>query len=368
MKKQKSRLVILLSFILLLFTGCQVDGKNLLNARGSEKEGSQTTEVYTVAFADRYDRSTLPFELVYQNDSNVLFPNDIVSILKTKDELVSLCQDNQYPFFDADNENFDRKLSRAIRSYDKSYFEDKALVFILLSQNNDFLSQIDRIEIEQDILTVYISNPKEIQDRDNSTMEKSACIYIIEMEKRSTENIDTAKIQLIQKGSTVEYENGSIYSEFYTLDYAYDRGLITQNDVRSIAFYYHSGKEWMGEDDSVKVKEWEDFIETDYQPIEQDPKELNEKTIDKIKTTYVEMINSSIKYYYEKEGISIRTEIITEKNINNVQYLGTYNGYAAVVVKASEMSFQQVTTPTIAGVTFYYVNSGETVLLFQEGK
>jgi hypothetical protein len=369
MKKHRLRLAILVNFCLylLLLTACQHDGGQLIGNNRSWQEEVNTSLIYSVAFADGYGEATLPFELAYQNAGDILSENNVIALLKSKDDLLSLCQDNHFPFFITNDENFDRKLSRTVRSYNESYFEDKDLIFILLNETGNTLAKIDKIENKQGNLTIYIANPIEDQKMDVSDM-GSTLVYLIETEKQPLENISTITIEKIQKGAPDEYGSGNAYSDFYSLGYAYNRGLISQNEIRSIGYYYNSGKEWRGEDISESTKEWKDFVETNYQPLEKSPKELSEETIDKIKNSYVDLINCSLKYYYEQQGMTIKKDLVTEKTIDEVKYLGSYNGYIAVAIKSSGMSVQQVTTPIIAGITFYYANSGETILLFHEAE
>lgn len=279
--------------------------------------------------------------------------------------MLVLCRDNNFPFFNEDDENFDRKLSRTMRSFDEAYFADKNLIFILLNEDGFYLPKIDTVAIESGILTVYFSNPT-INEAD-ATAEKNLFVYIVEIEKAIFKDVNGITVKKADKGMANEYDGINVYSDFYSLEYAFNRGLITQNDIRSIGYYQNCGKEWRGEDDAADLKNFKDFVETDYQPLTKAPEELSKETIEKIKISYVDMLNSSLKYLYEQKGMSIKKDLITGKDIDEVKYFGTYNGYIAVAV-SSKMSLQQVTTPTIADTVFYYSNSSEIVFLFRDGK
>ncbi len=332
---------------------------------GVEQSNSTSSLKYAVAFADVYDKTTIPFEIAYQSENDYLQNEDVIAIIKNEDELLSLCREKRFPFFDEKDLNFDRKLSRTMRSFDDEYFENNDLIFVLLSGIGSYLSKIDRIAIEQDVLTVYISNPV----TDNDVSEPiNTFVGVVGMKKTLLENVSDTSIKKVEKGMINEYEQINAYSEFYSLEYAYNRRMITKDDVRSIGYYNNSGKEWRGTDDSEEIKDWKDFVETDYRPLKEIPEELPTNTIEKIKTAYVDLINSSLQYFYQKEGISIRKDLVTEQDIYEVKYFGEYNGYLAVAVKSSSMSLQQVTTPKIAGTVFYYSNSADVILLFRDGK
>ncbi len=330
----------------------------------SERDETGIRLSYAVAFADGYDETTMPFDIAYQSGDDYFSQENALAILKSKDELLSLCREKKYPFFDEKNENFDRKLSRTMRSYSEDYFNDKSLIFILLNENRVFLPKIEKIKVEDGILTVFISNPT--GNREESA-EKNTFVYIIETEKSSLENVNGVITEKTDKGTADEYEKINFYSEFYSLEYAYNRNLVTKNDIRSIGYYQNLGKEWQGKDGSEQVKSLEDFVATEYQPVEKAPNELSAETIEKIKTSYAELLNDSLKYFYEQKGKTIKKDFLTVNDIYEVKYFGTYNGYIAVAVP-SKMSLQQVTTPTIADTVFYYADSGAIIFLFRDGE
>lgn len=56
--------------------------------------------------------------------------------------------------------------------------------------------------------------------------------------------------------------------------------------------------------------------------------------------------------------------MITEQNITVGEYLGTYNGYAAVKVGIGS-HLNIVLTEEVAGCVFYYINTGYSVVLWK---
>lgn len=96
------------------------------------------------------------------------------------------------------------------------------------------------------------------------------------------------------------------YGEFYSLQEAYDNGLLTKDDLKSIA-YYHSG-----------------YLEEGFIPTPLYPEKLSESTENKIKQTWA----------YEKNCEASNSEIVKYTSLNSlsVRYNGTYNGAIAVVI------------------------------------
>lgn len=136
--------------------------------------------------------------------------------------------------------------------------------------------------------------------------------------------------------------------EFYTLQQAYDDGLITQEDLWSIAYYYCNGIDYS------------DFNGVDYSaitPIPKNPKILDEKTLAKITN------DALIKLLAEKDkdGRQLHPKA-TAKDIR-VGYYGTYNGMIAVVIEDSFTPYVDVELQdTIGGVIFTYGNRAFPIL------
>ncbi len=149
------------------------------------------------------------------------------------------------------------------------------------------------------------------------------------------------------------------FGVFYSLEYAYQTGLIDEDDVRSIGYYHHGGKEYQAQS--------KDFVSTDYLPIAKEPKDLDESKAMKIKADYVQWLNDSIDDYFGSMDMSgaekMRKE---EKDIADIRYYGTYNGYYAVNIVLSGLQLQIINTTTIAGTTFFFGNPAETIFIYDE--
>ena len=114
---------------------------------------------------------------------------------------------------------------------------------------------------------------------------------------------------------------------FYFIDEAYENGLITSEDLRDIAYYYHA--------------RYGLCYDEGYEPNPKTPATLSKKTEKKIKVTYLldvvefpdgDIDHVSIYYYY-----------------------GTFNGAVGVSVLSDYVNFDIMTIPKyeIGGATFY---------------
>ena len=128
--------------------------------------------------------------------------------------------------------------------------------------------------------------------------------------------------------------------EFYTLQQAYNNHWLTQEDLKSIAYYHNGGivfnEEVMGED---------------YQPQPKTPEVLDKITEHSIKQTYIDSI------------LTDKNAIISGVNIDN--YYGSYNGCFPLMMSDSysgttgEESWQ-----TVGDVKFYF-NSGNKIIIWR---
>ena len=127
--------------------------------------------------------------------------------------------------------------------------------------------------------------------------------------------------------------------DFYTLQEAYDQGLITHDDLKSIAYYQNGGSE----DES--------FV-----PMSKNPEVLSNETEKAIKETIV--------YDVRKEdpvsGGEIKIINITIQN-----YYGTYNNCVAVMISGARPYNAEICEIEIDGVLFHY-NNGNRIIIFKK--
>ena len=128
--------------------------------------------------------------------------------------------------------------------------------------------------------------------------------------------------------------------DFYTLQEAYDQGLITLDDLKSIAYYQNGGSE----DES--------FV-----PIPKTPEVLSEKTEKAIKET---------RAYDARNQSQLPHKDATPDKVNVKHYYGTYNNCVAVMITdmyaAYDASLWKI---TVEGVLFCYAD-GNRILIWKE--
>lgn len=118
----------------------------------------------------------------------------------------------------------------------------------------------------------------------------------------------------------------------YSLQAAYDEGLLTVDDLRSIAYYHN---------DNIQY-----------------PEVLDEKIEQTIKKTYAEIIRT--------RSSNPHTEATT-CDVSIIRYFGTYNDCVAVILFDSFTDYPSVMREKkIAGVTFVY--SGANITIWNKNK
>lgn len=139
-------------------------------------------------------------------------------------------------------------------------------------------------------------------------------------------------------------DGGDDVGSFYTLQEAYNNGLITREDLMSIA-YYHSGRTYN-----------EESMSATYNPAPKIPEVLSDETELKIKTTAAE------EY---KDEHDIKSAIADGFTIT--KYYGTYNNCTAVMVEDVYSGVVGIVwTESIAGVNFRY--NGRIIKIWRETK
>ena len=127
--------------------------------------------------------------------------------------------------------------------------------------------------------------------------------------------------------------------DFYTLQEAYDQGLLTVDDLKNIAYYQN------GESPD------ENFV-----PTAKNPETLSAETENAIK--------ESRAYDYRNDTVSPQKDA-KPNDFQVVKYLGTYNNYSAVMIVGScDMYTQAVWEEIIEDVTFIY-NNGNRIYIFK---
>ena len=123
--------------------------------------------------------------------------------------------------------------------------------------------------------------------------------------------------------------------EFYTLQEAYDAGLLTTNDLKSIACYLSGDENTDG------------FI-----PASKVPAELSSETEQAIKETRA----YDLRHRYGEDGA-------TAEDVDVLHYYGTYNGGVAVMYTDKYSGYDSaISEVEIAGVTFRYYSGNRAYI------
>ncbi len=128
-------------------------------------------------------------------------------------------------------------------------------------------------------------------------------------------------------------EMGLKDGEFYTLQEAYDAGWLTQEDLKSIAYYHNGGTEGN-----------EEIMGEDYQPQPKTPEVIDKMTELSIKQAYINCYK--LGGYGKPSGVTVKN------------YFGSYNGCYAVVTESIYVNFPAVPVnkwETIGGVKIHYM-------------
>ena len=140
-------------------------------------------------------------------------------------------------------------------------------------------------------------------------------------------------------------DNREPKGEFYTLQQGYDNGLITIEELQTIAYYHSNGHNCS-------------YIT----PIPKDPESLDEETMQKIK-------NDALIFLLAQKGKDGKQKY-PNATINDISVIGYYGTYNGVIVAKIADGFNgwadMVETTIIAGVEFTY--SGVLPVLWKENK
>ena len=136
-------------------------------------------------------------------------------------------------------------------------------------------------------------------------------------------------VTILCMGCTSEQRYSKSVGGFYTLDEAYGNGWLTQDDLKNIAFYYHT-----------RYGETEHTDKT-FVPTPKMPETLNEDMQNKIKRTYLDEVAMV------PDG--------TFENIEIYQYYGTYNGCVAIGILSDYLLIDPLLYPeyVIGEVSFF---------------
>ncbi len=157
-------------------------------------------------------------------------------------------------------------------------------------------------------------------------MKKAICILIIILLGTS--------IMFGCSNNNSKNENENYVGEFYTLQEAYDNGILSVEDLHSIAYYHNA---------------------TETEPAPDYPTQIDISTAQAIKVAYAYKINEIRK-----------EEKIKEQDVLIQKYFGTYHGVVvAFITFASKWTFPALEDKEIAGVFFKNYDINNNVYAFK---
>ena len=156
---------------------------------------------YKVAFFDGYDSVALPFDAQSFPDGQKDGVSDTVVKIDSHSELLALCVEKGYPFFNRNDENYNSALAVKIREYEEKFFETKAVVLIIKSDSGNVVSEIEKAELKGETLEITLAKP----DGNGESEEKATFVYVIELDKKETENVKEIRLNEIRKGTQSDY-------------------------------------------------------------------------------------------------------------------------------------------------------------------
>lgn len=298
----------------------------LLALQGCGNSDSDAVFNYEIAYAQTFSDTEAPFDVGYVSSS---IRSDLAVTVDSLSELKSLCKENGLPFYDESSANYDGELSLKIREYDENYFREKSLALIFGFGKSYATARIEEVRSESRALKVTFSKPDVMFE----VSVPHSFVYLIEYVKTQTERIDRIEIDFVINGT------------MYALHDAYERGLMSAEDVRNIGYYYHGGKVYV---------EGAGFKEADFVAAPKTPGELDRVTSESIRRTYLDYL------YYSGYGKNSLEDVTID------EYMGTYNGCVAVKLSLKNCMYLNVfVTQSVAGTTFAFPDSNALILLWQ---
>ncbi len=130
--------------------------------------------------------------------------------------------------------------------------------------------------------------------------------------------------------------------EFCTLQEAYDQGLLTQDDLKNIAYYQNGGSD-----------------DENFEPMPKTPESLSDKTEKAIKET---------RAYDLRNQDTNPIKKAKAKDVTILKYYGTYNNCVAVMITDYYHSYDLMEWDIeIEDVLFHYSN-GNRIIIWNEKK
>lgn len=288
---------------------------------------------YKIAYAESFLGMDIPFGAAYANMDN---GEDFIGKIDSLNALKQLSIDKGYPFFDENNEDYSTSLASKIRSYDENYFVDSSLILMFIVGKKFDVARIEDVVLKDSAIEVTFTRPDIVYESDDLT----TYAYILEVNKAAVEGVTEVKTEYISDGIVVSPEQ------------AYEEGLISQNELRSIAYYFQGNREYVV---------GEGYVNSQYEPLDIVPESIDTHTENIIKRAYLDYF-FAVGIGFE-QGLTRQNTSLSESDIS-LRYLGTYSGYIAASIEMGGLGVPHVTT--IGGISINYPQSNSTIVLWKK--
>ena len=201
MKKISKILITLLLVMVALFgiTGCNAETQKQLQSKIDElqtqieemeerfadmeeqiKERDERIEDLEDGLADMEDLMGINYKVTYEGQYGQLGQKNYISICNSNNELMQLCTDNNYGFYDEESRYYESPMGRMIRNYTDNFFKRKSLVVCAFTESAYFGPlKVSSVEVVEKTLTLKINRP----DSDTASDVVVSWMFIIEVTK-----------------------------------------------------------------------------------------------------------------------------------------------------------------------------------------
>ncbi|HHT83854.1 MAG TPA: hypothetical protein GXZ92_05315 [Clostridiales bacterium] len=144
----------------------------------------------------------LPFNVAYSGTMYPVTETYLKEKVDSLQDLIYLSNENDYPFFNEIDENYNSDLSQKVREYDDSYFINKALILVFFYETSQSPTKIDSVRIKDNSINVIIARPGEMYTANDA---ETVYAFIIEVNKKDIESINEVDTKLINKGKVKDF-------------------------------------------------------------------------------------------------------------------------------------------------------------------
>lgn len=288
---------------------------------------------YKILFSDGYNATTLPIENKVEN---------VNAILNSEQDLISFSKENRFPFYEESSAEYNRKLSQTVRKYEKSYFNKKSMLFMINNELGEVIPQINHIDCIGKTLKVSMQKPSTVENSDAI----STFVYLVEINKLEND-IKDISLEIEKSGDVSYYNNLNYNAEIFDLDYVYNKGILTKENISDIVTKFNNEKN--NSDKSLEA--------------------LNEDLKSDIINVYANYAYDSIAYMQEKYGFSLGN-VFDKESIKIVGYYGNYNNCHAVLIKYDNKMnlYPEKSEQVLLGDMIINYQDSARLFVYKEGK